>query len=146
MALFGSRRLKTPKISPLVLSFCKGIVSDALPFFVPIKPAPNARPGKSFENVTETVSRFGGGLFRGWEISECSDYLLAQFVAVWFSSCGTLDITPRRVGDTILFLPDLKMKENDHRERLQPKTWRGTNIAIDRMLNGPPVFVVLPEE
>jgi hypothetical protein len=136
----------TPKvISPLVLSLCARLVPGAVPFFVPVKPAPDALPGESFTNVAHAVARFGGGGFHGWAISECADFLLAEFCAVWFTTCGTLDITPKPVGEqTILFLPDCKRvyEGNPVNDRIQPNNARGCCAALDRAFSGPPVKIV----
>jgi hypothetical protein len=139
-------RPTTPRqITPLIRSFCVRLVRDAVPFFVEVKPVPDARPGESITNVVNAVARFGGACFHGWAISECADYLLAEFCAVWCTTCGTLDITPKPGGEqTILFLPDLHRLESGQNtsDRIQPKNARGCCAAMDRVVSGPPVRIV----
>jgi hypothetical protein len=139
-------RPTTPKlVTPLIRSFCVRLVHEAVPFFVDVKPAPDARPGDSFANVVNAVARYGGGCFHGWAISECANYLLAEFCAVWFTACGTIDITPKPGGEqTILFVPDAHRLEKGQSttDRIQPKNVRGCCAALDRVVAGPPVRIV----
>jgi hypothetical protein len=139
-------RPTTPRqITPLIRSFCVRLVHDGVPFFVDVKPAPDARPGESIGNVGNAVARYGGACFHGWAIWECADYLLAEFCAVWFAMCGTLDITPKPGGEqAILFLPDPHRLEGGQctTDRIQPKNVRGCCAALDRVFAGPPVRIV----
>jgi hypothetical protein len=110
-----------------------------------VHPAPDAKPGESFANVANAVARFGGGSFHGWSISECADYLLAEFCAVWFTTCGPLDLTPKPGGEQkILILPDLHRVQGDRNavDHIQPRNTRGCRAALDRAFSGAPVRIV----
>lgn len=100
----------TPKAVDAVLSeFCRSVVADAVPEFVPVRPEGFAEYGYCHLNVREKVARDGGSCSAGWLIWLASDvFIEAEFHSVWRSPGGELiDVTPKPDGERrVLFVPD----------------------------------------
>lgn len=109
MDLFKKSYTTTPrKLGTDVMEFCRGINADAAPFYIPVKPAPDAQPSECFNNVADRVARDGGSLVYGWLIWEWPRvFIEAEHHAIWEKDGMLVDITPPINGEEkILFLPD----------------------------------------
>ena len=102
--------MRPPKlIKPYVLSFCRGIVTDPKPVYVPLRPLAGVPANSCFETVPPHVAKHGGEQVTGWSIWEWPlVFIEAEFHCVWRQPDGTLlDITPKSISmPRILFLPD----------------------------------------
>ena len=89
-------------------AFCASISPHA-PFYVPVQPAPHARPAYCFDNSVAQAAAQGGEAAYGWAIWRWPGrWFEAEHHAVWRQPSGELlDVTPQ-AGDPprILFLPD----------------------------------------
>ena len=102
--------MRPPKlIKPYVTSFCRDVVADPQPVYVPIRPLDGAPQNECFTIVPDYISKHGGEQVVGWSIWEWPDvFIEAEFHTVVRQSDGTwLDITPKIFPmPRILFLPD----------------------------------------
>lgn len=100
----------TPQvIDQLVSSFCKDVVKDTSPLYVPVKAEEYALANECFHNVAKKVELDGGRVQYGWQVWIWDNILIeAEFHAVWSSENNELlDITPKdKATSKILFLPD----------------------------------------
>lgn len=103
-------RVTTPiSLTPEIRRFCRKIVSDQDPWFVPVHPVSGAKPSECFNNVDRQVERAGGVRRLGWAVWIMPRLMIeAEFHAVWQTLAGTLqDVTPHTTGERrILFLSD----------------------------------------
>jgi hypothetical protein len=96
-------------IKPYVISFCRSIVENPEPCYVPLEPLDGAEPDSCFELVPKYVESHGGEMRTGWAIWEWPQVIIeAEFHAIWLSSeRREIDITPKKIPQRrILFLPD----------------------------------------
>jgi hypothetical protein len=102
--------VRPPKIiKPYVVSFCRSIVAEPQPIYVPVRTVPGAPKDDCFSIVPQHISRHGGEQIIGWTIWEWPRvYIEAEFHTVWQQPDGTVvDLTPKIVPmPRILFLPD----------------------------------------
>lgn len=122
-----------------IRQFCQQIVPGEEARYVPVRPAPGARPSCCHINVAQQVTAADGRLQHGWTIwEEPGQLLTAEFHAVWESPTGEwVDITPHVDGErTILFLPDPQRK------------WEGWIVPnwLHPLTNDPRVFARLDAE
>lgn len=114
-----------PSLSKGILKLARQINAKAAPTFVAVEPGADCLPGKCFENVLDTVNRYGGAVQHGWSIREqATAYVVGEFHAVWRRHDDILiDVTPRTDGkNEILFLPDPKL------------VWTGDVVEPQRMM------------
>ncbi|MDI1337999.1 MAG: hypothetical protein PSU94_17605 [Lacunisphaera sp.] len=96
-------------IKPYVVSFCRSIVRDPTPRFVPVRSRPDAEVRSCFTTVARQVQESGGQMSTGWAIWEWPDVIIeGEYHCVWLSPSGDeIDITPKDPAiKRILFLPD----------------------------------------
>jgi hypothetical protein len=96
-------------IFPYVLDFCRSIVTNGIPLYVPVQPALGVIEAECFPNVEEVVKKYGGRSIIGWQIWEWYGVMIeAEFHAVWMNPKGFMvDVTPKALPfERILFLPD----------------------------------------
>jgi hypothetical protein len=102
--------VRPPKIiKPYVISFCRGIVSEPEPIYVPVRPLHGAPDDECFTILPKHIATHGGDQIIGWAIWEWPRVLIeAEFHCVWRQPDGALlDVTPKRVPvPRVLFLPD----------------------------------------
>lgn len=102
--------MRPPKIvKPDVVSFCRSIVSGAVPTFVPVSPAPHSKVSECFINVEQQVELQGGKQLIGWAVWQWPRvFIEAEFHSIWQSPNNQLvDITPQRPAiPRILFIHD----------------------------------------
>jgi hypothetical protein len=102
--------MRPPKlIKPYVISFCRSIVADPKPLYVPLQPKPNAPKNECVTIVPQHIKESGGEQIFGWSIWEWPRvFIEAEFHSVWRQPNGNLlDLTPKIVPmPRILFLPD----------------------------------------
>ncbi|MHB8902023.1 MAG: hypothetical protein ACYC6Y_24970 [Thermoguttaceae bacterium] len=126
-------RETTPRrITAPIKRFCRTIVPDRLPDFVPVLAAPNAQPNAAHRNVEDTIGANGGGHAPGWLIWEMRGVLLnAERYICWRSPEGiVIDVSPKPDGEKrILFL-----------EGSDP--WDGSRVcpATAPLVDDPPVL------
>ena len=103
----------TPTIfTPKIKEYCK-CISDALPVYVDVHPAPGMKCDNCFPNVSSLVEQIGGKQVNGWAVWQFANvYIYFEAHAVWQNDVDCLiDPTPHTDGETrILFLPDSKVK------------------------------------
>lgn len=103
------RVLSAPSaITGNVIRFCSSI-SPEQPVYVPVKPAPGAKPSFCFDNVAMQIKQRGGSVVYGWAIWHWPGmYFEAEHHGVCRNRAGKLlDVSPAvDGGDAILFLPD----------------------------------------
>jgi len=96
------------QIDSATLAFC-ATISPETPLYVPVRPAPAAKPVYCFDNSVACAEAQGGAAVYGWAIWRWPGrWFEAEHHAVWRSPDGTLlDVTPQ-AGDPprVLFLPD----------------------------------------
>lgn len=95
-------------VSETVAAFCRELVPDAQPVYVPVRAAAGAEPMGCFRNVPSHVQQFGGTLVHGWTIWLWPRIVIsAEFHGCWQNpETGELvDITPKR-EQRILFVSD----------------------------------------
>ena len=96
------------QLDSATLAFC-ATISPETPLYVPVQPAPAAKPAYCFENSETYAEANGGAAVYGWAIWRWPGrWFEAEHHAVWRSPAGDLlDVTPQ-AGDPvrILFLPD----------------------------------------
>jgi len=95
------------------------------------------------------VARLGGEAHQGWAIRGCTDYLVADFHTIWFTTAGPLDITPKPDGvRQILFLPDTTTTFTGQAipSRLMPRTQRGRFDVLERWCAGEKIVPLCPPE
>ncbi len=113
-------RETTPRrITPPVKRFCKRLVADAVPGFVPVLAASSAKVNASHENVEDTIRVNGGVHAPGWLIWEMRGVLLnAERYTCWRSPEGdVVDVSPKPDGEKrILFLEG-------------PEPWDGSRVC-----------------
>lgn len=104
------KRETTPiRVTDKIMELCSGIVSDAVPEYVPVAVQEWSLPSECFLNVGRMVQENGGQQVNGWAIWQWSNILVeAEAHSVWQSPNGELiDITPHVNGENgILFLKD----------------------------------------
>lgn len=104
--------MRPPKlIKPYVLRFCRSIVADASPVYVPCLPEPGAPANECFPLIEKKVAAAGGKCVFGWAIWEWPKVLIqAEFHAVLKQADGSfLDIAPKSLPiPRVLFVPDLQ--------------------------------------
>jgi len=102
--------VRPPKlIKPYVISFCRGIVREPQPCYVPVHPLADEPANDCFKIVPKQVSSHGGEQIIGWTIWEWPRVLIdAEFHCIWREPDGTIiDFTLKSVVvSRILFLPD----------------------------------------
>jgi len=99
---------RTPeKISAHVTAFCRSIVANAAPIYVPVQAEAEGQERDCFYIVAERQRRDGGEIVFGWNLWTWPHvWLKAEHHAIWRSPNGSLvDLTPKPV-DRIVFLPD----------------------------------------
>lgn len=92
-----------------LLRFCRTVVAQTSPTFIPVQTVSGAEQSECFENVRTHIEKHGGEAVHGWAIWEWPKvYFEAEFHCVWKSGEGKLiDITPNDPPyPWILFLPD----------------------------------------
>ncbi len=103
---------------PHVLAFCRKVVPDAKPVYVPVQDAPRTRPNECFSNVRGVRLVLGGEIVVGWSIWEWPRVLIeAEFHAVLRLPSGKLiDVTPReRDLSKITFVSDARYTDRGQR-------------------------------
>lgn len=98
-------------IKPYVVSFCRSVVRDPAPRFVPVRARVGAEVMDCFGTVPEQVQEHGGTMVVGWAIWEWPDVLIeAEYHGIWLSATGEeIDVTPKEPPvKRVLFLPDPK--------------------------------------
>jgi len=104
--------MRPPKlIKPYVLRFCRSIVPDAAPVYVPCRPLLGAPANECFPLVERQAASVGGERVFGWSVWEWPRvFIEAEFHAVWKQPDGSfLDITPKSLPiPRVLFVPDPK--------------------------------------
>jgi hypothetical protein len=104
--------MRPPKlIKPYVLRFCRSVVPDAAPVYVPCRPESAAPLNECFPLVDRQVASAGGVSVVGWAVWEWPKvFIEAEFHAVWKQPDGSFfDIVPRHLPiPRILFFPDPK--------------------------------------
>jgi hypothetical protein len=102
--------MRPPKlIKPYVLRFCRSVVTDAAPIYVPCRPLPGAPANDCFPIVERQVASAGGESIFGWSVWEWPKvFIEAEFHAVWKQPDGSLlDIAPKALPiPRVLFIPD----------------------------------------
>ena len=104
---------ETPhKLKPSILQFCRSIVTDQEPFYVPVQPLSGQPVDECFVIVPKHISTHGGKQVIGWYIGEWPKVMIeATFHAIWQTEDGRfVDITPKEGISRILFLPDTHRK------------------------------------
>ena len=104
----------TPKsIDDTVKSFCKSIVPNAIPVYVPLRPEPWGIANECYHNVAHKIKDSGGKRQLGWRIQVVPDPLPKFMIeavhhAIWISDTGEqIDITPQsHSSNSIVFVPD----------------------------------------
>ena len=95
-------------ITPEIVNLCKSISED-VPLYVRVDPAPGMTYQNCFPNVASLVEQVGGKQVNGWAIWQFANvYIYLEAHSVWQNDVGTLiDPTPHIDGESqILFLPD----------------------------------------
>lgn len=104
------RQMRPPKlIKPDVVRFCRTIVPEAVPVYVPVIPIPEGDVNNCFSNVEKNTAQNGGKQIIGWAVWERPSVLIeAEFHSIWLSPSGELiDITPKQMPmPRILFFTD----------------------------------------
>lgn len=104
--------MRPPKIvKPYVISFCRSIVTQPEPVYLPVRPLEGAPANDCFLIVPQYVLQHGGEQLIGWSIWEWPRvYIEAEFHLVWRQPDGEIvDLTPKIVAmPRILFLPDAR--------------------------------------
>ena len=107
------KRETTPiRVTDKIMELCSGIVSDAVPEYVPVAAQEWGLPSECFLNVERMVQENGGQQVNGWAIWQWANiFVEAEAHSVWKSPGGALiDITPHDNGERqILFLHDDSM-------------------------------------
>jgi hypothetical protein len=102
--------MRPPKIiKPAAVSFCRSIVREPEPIYVPVRPLNGAPANECFSIVPQHIAAHGGDQVIGWTIWEWPRVLIeAEFHCVWRQANGMLlDITPKPFPmPRILFLSD----------------------------------------
>ncbi|WP_437191365.1 hypothetical protein [Planctomicrobium sp. SH527] len=95
-----------------IKGFCSTIVADQLPYYVKVRPVPDAVPNNCHMNVKQHIDEYGGTSMSGWIDWQSPLLLQAEFHTNWISPDGEIvDITPKEEGESrILFLPDQRQK------------------------------------
>lgn len=77
--------MRPPKlIKPYVISFCRSVVSDPKPVYVPLRPLDGAAENACFSILPPPVAQHGGEQVNGWSIWEWPRvFIEAEFHAVW---------------------------------------------------------------
>ena len=108
--------MRPPKlIKPYVTSFCRSIVTEPQPVYVPVRPLAGAPENECFSILPRHVAQHGGEQVIGWAIWEWPRvYIEAEFHAVWRQPDGELlDPTPKIAPiPRILFLQDPRRAYN----------------------------------
>jgi hypothetical protein len=106
--------MRPPKlVKPYVISFCRSIVKNPEPLYVPVRPLRRAPADECFRILPKHIASYGGDQVTGWTIWEWPRVLIeAEFHCIWRQPEGELlDITPKSVPvPRILFLPDPNRK------------------------------------
>lgn len=107
------KRETTPiRVTDKIMQLCSGIVSDAVPEYVPVAAQEWGLPSECFPNVERMVQENGGQQVNGWAIWQWANIIVeAEAHSMWKSPEGALiDITPHDNGERqILFLRDDSM-------------------------------------
>lgn len=102
--------MRPPKlIKPSVLAFCRELVTNPQPCYVPVRPLDKVPANECFTIVPQHVAENGGMQIIGWSIWQWPRVLIeAEFHCVWQTTDGQLlDVTPKSIRvPRILFLPD----------------------------------------
>ena len=108
--------MRPPKlIKPYVISFCRSIVAEPQPVYVPLRPVSNAPQNECVTIVPRHIEQNGGEQVIGWAIWEWPRvFIEAEFHSVWRQPDGSLlDLTPKVMPmPRILFLPDPRRAYN----------------------------------
>jgi hypothetical protein len=107
-------RTALPKeITAPILDFCQKL-TGGIPFYVDVRPEPDAEFNECYAAVDRKVLRAGGESVHGWWIGEWPRAMLeAQFHCIWKSPSGEfIDIVPKPECNSLktLFLPDPKLR------------------------------------
>jgi hypothetical protein len=97
------------EMSRPLTALCKGIVPDATPLYIDLRPLNGTPPDECFPIVESQVATYGGDLVMGWTLWEFPTiFVEAEFHAVWRSPTGELiDIAAKKWPTSrILFLED----------------------------------------
>lgn len=100
-------------IKPHVIKFCRRVVCDSEPYYIPVQPDKDGETLNCFSIVKDRVTREGGEAIIGWAIWEWPKVIIeAEFHCVWRNSDGEiLDITPRDPPiKRILFIEDSRQQ------------------------------------
>lgn len=132
-----THELYTPnKDDDRVLSFCRSIVPDSQPFYVPVVPEPEFEPLQCLTNVPRKVAMSGGTTVRGWQIHESPKmFFEACFHAVWRSPSGQyVDVTPEEYDEQpeVLFLPDASHSDTEPKEARLRISLAKDSAAVER--------------
>lgn len=95
------------------MSFCRRVVDNPEPIYVPVSPLDEADLNNCFTIVPAHVSKYGGNQILGWYIWEWPKVIIeAVFHTIWQKPDGSyVDITPKPLCiPRILFLPDQKRR------------------------------------
>lgn len=96
-------------VDDVVLAFCRYVVPDSRPAFVPVRPERFAEYGFCGFNVRAKIAQAGGERVVGWVVWLAPGaYIEAERHVVWQTPAGELiDVTPKPDGErTVLFVPE----------------------------------------
>ena len=105
-------RQSTPPPDEITHLFCRSAGFGRLEY-LDVKPAPAARPGRSYDNVREHIVRHGGCVVHGWIVrAVVMLFYEAEYHAVWQTPEGALvDITPHPANESGVFFAPVGLPE-----------------------------------
>lgn len=119
-------------IKPHVIKFCRRIVRNSIPSYLPTRPDKHGEPLNCFSIVEEKIKKEGGEAIIGWAIWEWPKVIIeAEFHCAWKNTDGKIiDITPRDPPiKRVLFIEDPRKKyEGFQIDNIRQALKRDSNI------------------